>query len=1034
MFYHGSARRSQRTTAFYLKVLGEIKWKECADLLHGGRAILSAVRVRATRVAGAVSAACLGLAIGSALGLGHDHYGASPLVLVSALAAVSLGIALGRLAPEPSGVLRALTPWLGAGAVVAADRVASAELGLFGAVLLGVAWSVSARASRGPALAVVGAVGLAIGFASPLVALGIGALVQTALDLEPDSDLDRRAVHWRGVIPALSIAGGSFLVIGAWSAVRAALDPTASAFAGVGLIGGLTVTLTSAPGHGTRRWPVPLAVGVGALLVLALIAAVPHRAAVHVLPLAGVEDPRPILTLMTALVAVPGAAVVGVAARRLYQQDLAQTGGWLGLALGAFAGVHSGPDFRNQALGLACVAGLVVVLVARSWLAKAGGPLVWAAASAVILAPLPWPEEELLSSRAYQLRTTDAPETEASAASSLTTVAGGWGPTGAISIQARGERFQRAIVDGYNLAPGGRTEGAIRMAGHLGVALAAESGHAVVLGDALASATPGLIQQGVSTITVSVPDPEGLRALHALAPERTGVLLHPSVRLEAGPPTRALERADAADILVEVARTPWHDAQQGLPSRDGLRRRMDALSQGGVYVLVVPVVWMDDGDLRALFADFAEVFPDARAFRAPEGADHLLLAGWTQPGVASWNRVVQATTLGLNDLIELGVRSPLDLADRSIAGREALRALGEGKRGEEHDRLGTTLHSRPMMLLPMLLPHVEGGDWLLGTDDKTKETLNARADTTRCWLEVLDSAAEGDYPSVFEGGRCLGGRDLDPLVKPHLDAARLALQEATAEGPGSLKWRDCLAHVAAVTVLHPTSSEAWALSGRCRLVVDRTHARRDFEKALEYDAMHLDSLLGLAQIQVAQGELGAAETTLRNATKYHNLAWRPHYHLGALLMELGRYDEAEDELARAKSFAKDESSLPLAALANVYLLQDRPNDAIFWAEASVEREETARNLHILGLTWLELDQVAAAERNCRKAILVDPNYYPSHSCLGRARARQGDYLDAIDSFTRYLEFDPKNPDALDALRRARERAEREGVVSPEGQP
>ena len=327
------------------------------------------------------------------------------------------------------------------------------------------------------------------------------------------------------------------------------------------------------------------------------------------------------------------------------------------------------------------------------------------------------------------------------------------------------------------------------------------------------------------------------------------------------------------------------------------------------------------------------------------------------------------------------------------------------------------------MYLPLFEDHIEGGDWLVGVDETALEALALRADTNRCMLDVLASAASGDFPAIFEGGKCLDQRNLDPLVQPHLDAARQALELATAEGPNSLHWRDCLAHVSTVLMLHPSSAEAWAVSGRCRLVADRTNAARDFEKALEYDASHLDALLGLSQVQVRNGQLGLAEKSLRQATRYHALEWRPHYYLGALLMDLGRYDEAEDELAKSRAYAKEESALPLAALANVYLLQGRPNDAIFWAEAAVAREENARSLHILGLTWLDLEQPQAAERSFRKAILDDPNYWPAHAGLGRARATQGDYLDAVESFSRVLEYEPNNAEALASLERAKALAE-----------
>ena len=889
--------------------------------------------------------------------------------------------------------------------------------------VLGMSWGYAARARRHASLAVLGALGALVAFAFPVGAVLIGAMAASVLDLRPDDDLDRPALGTGAIVPALCVGGGAFVVIGSWSAARAALDPTAA-----GLVLGLTcagiaASLVALTPLGERRWVDPIGLGVCALGSLFVLGALPYRMELHVLPLAGVEDPRTTLAALMGLVAVPGGIAIGIGGRRLDESGSAQTLGWLALAAGVVAGVHAGPEYRDQALGLACVAGLVTVLIARQWLAKALGPLVWAAAAAIILAPLSWPEKELLQSRAYILRTSGAPAEEAARKERLEISAGGWGSAGAVSVETRRDTLARVALDGFTVTPTGRAEATSAFAGHLGPALSAASDTALVLSDGLASATPGLILQGVATITVAVPDPGALRALHEVAPERTEALLHPSVRLEAGGPELVLADHDPVDILIEISRTPWQDASQGVPMASALERRRDGLVAGGVYVLVVPLNWMTEEDVRGLLHDFAETFPAARAFRPPEGADQLVLAGWANEDVPSWPRVVQAAALGLDGLLPLEIRSPLDLADRSLAGREALVALGEGGARHPGWRLSGVLHTRPGMYLPLFEDHIEGGDWLVGVDETALEALALRADTNRCMLDVLASAASGDFPAIFEGGKCLDQRNLDPLVQPHLDAARQALELATAEGPNSLHWRDCLAHVSTVLMLHPSSAEAWAVSGRCRLVADRTNAARDFEKALEYDASHLDALLGLSQVQVRNGQLGLAEKSLRQATRYHALEWRPHYYLGALLMDLGRYDEAEDELAKSRAYAKEESALPLAALANVYLLQGRPNDAIFWAEAAVAREENARSLHILGLTWLDLEQPQAAERSFRKAILDDPNYWPAHAGLGRARATQGDYLDAVESFSRVLEYEPNNAEALASLERAKALAE-----------
>ncbi|MCP4808898.1 MAG: tetratricopeptide repeat protein [Proteobacteria bacterium] len=907
--------------------------------------------------------------------------------------------------------------------------VAAAQLGTAGlascALVCGVLWGAAARGPRPPATLALGAATLVAGFAFPV----LGALAAVGLVAADEFLFEhpepQAAPIWSSLIPLTAVAAGTWLVGGGWTAARGALDASATGLL-ITLLGVGVVSAVVSLAPPTRHiWLVGPAIGAAGLGLLLTLGALPHRMAVHLLPLAGTEDPRPMLALILLAASLPASLALGVGVRQVAPRH--QPFGWL-VGAGAFAlGVHTGPALRDQILVILLGAGLLHILVARSWLAKTLGPVMWAAAAAVVLAPLPWPDAALPHSRAYILRTADAPEEEARVRGALDLGATGWGPQGAVALELRDSKLSRLALDGFVYSEGSRADRTARMAGHLAPALAGSSDSAILVGEVLPSAAVALVQHDITSIVVGVPEPEALRALSEVSPERTEPLLHPSVRLTAGTPETVLRDADAADMVVEIASTPWADAAQGVPSRAQLELRRDRLTTDGVYILVVPLGWMDEPSFRGLVADAAEVFEDVRLFRAPDGADQALLAARRNNAQIPWARIVQASTLGHDDLVSLGIRTPIDLADRSLVGGPELASFGEHA-PRPGWYLGSVVSQRPMLLLPLVEPLIEGGDWIRDADDQTVRTLEARAESNRCLLRVLDDVVVGDFPSAFAGGKCLEDRDLDPLIAPHLDAALRAYVRATSEGAASGGWQECIDHTQAALLLHPDSADAYALSGRCRLVRDNRRARKDFERALESEPAHLDALLGLAQVQVSEGDGTDAELTLRDAVRFHHDNHRPHLHLGSFLMEQGRFDEAEDELSKARGMAGDESGRPSGALAHLLLLQDRPNDAIFHAKRAVELAPSAMHLDVLGWSYLAVRQIGAAQTNFRKAILAEPSYWPSHLGLGRTMLFQEDWVGAGQNFQRVLELNPGNADAVIGLQEAKAREE---VGSPD---
>ncbi|MCB9792622.1 MAG: tetratricopeptide repeat protein [Alphaproteobacteria bacterium] len=763
-----------------------------------------------------------------------------------------------------------------------------------------------------------------------------------------------------------------------------------------------------------------------ALASWAGVGALAHRSAQWIHPLAGEQDPRLQLAALTCALALPGALAAGALSHRARLAGLA-------IALGAWVGADTGPLLPGRLVALAGLAALAGLVLQGHWARRSLSALALTAAAALALGERPWPEQELARGLPMTLRAPDAPDDARRALDGLQATAGGWGPDGAALTYIQGRELELSFLDGVAIPTEGRAADAERMLGHLAVALAGRGERAAVLGDGRGLVTAGLITQRVGEVLVHVPNPDALRAQAAASPRLRETMLHPSIRLQHGPSELTLRGAAPVDVLIEVARTPWLDAQQGLPDPLRLRTRRASLREGGAYVLMLPIIWMDAPSLRAALADFVEAFPMAWAMLPPNGADQLILVGWSGPSAARWERFVQASALGFDALAPLGIRSALDLADRALVGPAGLRALGVGGERRDSVHLWPTLHRRPAMLLSLLLPEVDSpSDLFVSEPDPDRDAkLAARADINRGLLQLLSEAARGDFKEIVAQSRALledpaGVRALDPIIEPYLERARALIAQGIEEGPGSEAWSRCLRETESARLLNPMSADVYAMSAKCKLArQDVRGAENDLHKALELETGNLEALLGLTQMHYGRGELTQAEQRLREAVKYNPRSWRALYHLGSLLMELGRLDEADTLLLQAKGFAGDTSGLPVGALAHVQLLKGDPNTALTYAELAVKLDPSSKHLHLRGWAYLEVDQLDQAERDLKAAVYADPDNYLARGDLGRVYARRGEYESAIEAWKAVLAADPGNVQAQENLRRAQERVEGE---------
>jgi tetratricopeptide (TPR) repeat protein len=986
-------------------------------------------------ISGALLPSSLSAGLGAGLAVTVDGLGASPAALCGAVIAAACGGAVGALAPSAD------RRWVGAalaglGAVAAALSVALPTPGPYiGAAAAGATWIYAARPAGGAAsLAgmLLAGPALVAGLLAPAPAAVAGwLLLAAAPSRDPERDPERAPAALTGALEAaLFVALGAALVTAAWAAGRASLDPTPAGFAlaaSVCLVVGVAASV--APRQPGTPWPLG---AVAALATPALIGRLPALTLERLVPLAGSADPRAQIAALGALLVAPGALLLALAWRPASASRLRAAPALAALGVGCFVGLDAGAATWSRALWIASAAGAVGLLRPGGFPRRLASLAIGGAAVAARIAPLPWPEVELLSGWTYQLRDATGPDRARQIADRLTPVSGGWGPGGAVLLKSGKDEELVMMLDGLPIELESRAAAAELMAGHLAGALAAGKRRATVLGDDLGLVVRGLVTQGVERVDVAVPDVDALRALVAARPDLGEVQFNPAVRHVRGSGDGALRWAEPQDAIVEVARTPWPDAHQGLPGPGHLARRAAALAPGGLYLLVVPVTWLEREQLMGLFGDFTDAFAGAWAFLPPTGGDQLLLAGWNATPRVVWDRALLAMELGVGDLSSIEIRSAMDLADRAVVNRDGLLALA-GAAPARSLYLTGILHRRPRMNMPLLLPSLTSAAGLFEVTEVIAERLDDRKEANAEFLELLSAASEGRLDEVFTKGQQLSKRgstrSLETVIAPNLERARGHISRGRAEGPSSPGWAKAIQELQGALLIAPGSPAAQTLLGECYLEQGILGKARDaFKRALETDEAYFDALSGMARVAVVSGDRTEAELYFNRAAERHPENWQAHYDLGVFLMESGRYEEAELRLRKASKLDPSRYH-PHLSLGELYIQTEKPNQALGQGDLAVAREENPLTYFLRGRAYYLLDQVDAASRDFSRAILIDGSFYKARGALCFTSLRMGDYQQAAAFAREVLAQVPGEQVARECLEAAEAALE-----PPQGEP
>ena len=190
-----------------------------------------------------------------------------------------------------------------------------------------------------------------------------------------------------------------------------------------------------------------------------------------------------------------------------------------------------------------------------------------------------------------------------------------------------------------------------------------------------------------------------------------------------------------------------------------------------------------------------------------------------------------------------------------------------------------------------------------------------------------------------------------------------------------------------------------------------------------WDALAIDSNLPeargcLGMVAFKQGRVREAEMQLRRS-----IAADPkkgHYaDLGALYIQMGRYDEAEDRLREGLTVKSEEAALHLQ-LGNLYLQTDRPRDATseFRQAAAIDPTDPDP-LRALAISLMESGKIVEAESVLRNAIrkLDEFKRWRLHLALCQILTRMGDetgngrlFEEALNEVNEALRLQPQHAD------------------------
>jgi tetratricopeptide (TPR) repeat protein len=172
----------------------------------------------------------------------------------------------------------------------------------------------------------------------------------------------------------------------------------------------------------------------------------------------------------------------------------------------------------------------------------------------------------------------------------------------------------------------------------------------------------------------------------------------------------------------------------------------------------------------------------------------------------------------------------------------------------------------------------------------------------------------------------------------------------------------------------------------------------------------LDDAVAKAESQVANGKPEEAVKTLQKAAA-QTPGSEGQVALCNLQAKLGNFDEATAACAKAKEASAAEppatKAATLSAVASYHLSVGTAKDALAAAQSAAEAQPTPESLAALARAQVRSNDAPAAMKTAEKALAAGASNALAHEAKGVVQANMGLFSDAIASFRKALELDPK---------------------------
>lgn len=203
-------------------------------------------------------------------------------------------------------------------------------------------------------------------------------------------------------------------------------------------------------------------------------------------------------------------------------------------------------------------------------------------------------------------------------------------------------------------------------------------------------------------------------------------------------------------------------------------------------------------------------------------------------------------------------------------------------------------------------------------------------------------------------------------------------------------------------------------------------AARAYQQVLLAKPTHLDALIHLGALRLAEGKADEAEMLLRRAATASPASPEALGNLAAALQALGRYEEAAAHYERALACRPGmlDAQFGLAAC----LQACGRHEAAISCYLAILAAEPAHAEANYGLATLlaQLGRFDEAIAKYRAALAADPDFAEASYGLGKLLARGNTQEEAVRCFRQALDVDPQYVDARVALGTALSRLHRDG--------